>query len=168
MEYRERFGALVRKRRRELGLRQIDLKGLGGPSWDTVRKIEGNKWDVEEPQSDTLRGLDIALDWRVGSSEAVLSGGEPAIADVEAARRAMSEAGEGWVALPGWMLTELVSEVSRLSLLTRDNESPISESISRTHTLASDMLALVMAAERKPEDLPALLERLRRPRDGES
>ncbi|MFF2551859.1 hypothetical protein ACFVUS_12715 [Nocardia sp. NPDC058058] len=167
--HRLRLGTLVRQRRRKLELRQKDLRPLGGPSAETVRLIENGTWTVNNPQDDTLDGLDVALGWRIGSCRSILAGGEPMEADSIAARAA-TEALEGWAssqaleagwcAVPRWMVSDLVAVASELSLQTRGMGNEVGETATRIHTLASDILALVMASERSPAELAKLLKRL--------
>lgn len=75
-----RFGRIVRDRREELGLRQDELKAIGGPSSTTMVKVE--KGTPPAPTPLTLRRLDAALDWVDGSAAATLAGGEPSVAAV--------------------------------------------------------------------------------------
>lgn len=70
-----RLGAAVVGRRRSLGLSQAELRQAGGPSTDTLRKIEGGLAAQCDPR--TLRKLETALHWEPGSVAAVLDGGDP-------------------------------------------------------------------------------------------
>jgi transcriptional regulator with XRE-family HTH domain len=74
----ERLGAYVEARRKELGLSQADLAGRGGPSDTTISKIELGRATRILPK--TARELDLALRWAAGSSEAIMTGGEPSLA----------------------------------------------------------------------------------------
>lgn len=70
----ERFASIVKRRREELGLRQDQLRDLGGPSTTTMTKVE-NAMDAPSPV--TLRKLDAGLDWEPGSAARTLKGGDP-------------------------------------------------------------------------------------------
>jgi transcriptional regulator with XRE-family HTH domain len=71
-----RFGAIVKARREELGLRQDQLSDRGGPSTTTLTKVE-NASGV--PADVTIRKLDVALRWQPGSARRTLHGGEPEV-----------------------------------------------------------------------------------------
>lgn len=74
----KRFGKTVRDRRLELGLTQDDVTERGGPSDKRQTKIEKGQTPV--PSVTTLRNLDVALEWELGSAAATLRGGSPTIA----------------------------------------------------------------------------------------
>lgn len=71
----ERLGRYVLDRRRELGLTQPELQAAGGPGAATIRLIEGAK--ATSYSGRKLRDLEAALEWRQGSINAILNGGEP-------------------------------------------------------------------------------------------
>lgn len=62
----------VRARREALGLRQKDISTRRGPSYETVRLIERGEPGSYQPR--TLVGLDRALAWKVGTTQAILNG----------------------------------------------------------------------------------------------
>jgi hypothetical protein len=76
----QRLGRLAKVRRKELRWIQADLQGVGGgPSGSVVSKIEnghGSRYDVG-----VFIRLEDALGWRRGSVDAILSGGDPTLAD---------------------------------------------------------------------------------------
>ena len=71
----ETLGDAVRHRRKELGLTQADVTARGGPSVETVRAIENNRAGRLGRQS--RRALERAIEWDVGSIDAVLEGAAP-------------------------------------------------------------------------------------------
>lgn len=150
----------------ELGLGTRDLKPLGGPSEDTVRRFL--RGDIPQSvQAATLQKFDVALGWRRGSLREILfSDGEPTPSnDYDSAREASAEAGvdmSRWCVIPQWMVRDNAAMLSELSLLTRDEAGPIAEGIRRAHTLAADMLAIMYAGGRSPEEVATLAERLAR------
>ncbi|MFC9892142.1 helix-turn-helix domain-containing protein [Nocardia sp. NPDC127579] len=70
-----RLGQAVKSRRLELGLTQQEVAQAGGPSDTTQTGIE--KGVAKSVSPSTLRKLDAALGWAVGSSKEILDGGEP-------------------------------------------------------------------------------------------
>jgi hypothetical protein len=62
----------VRRRRERLGVTQEDVVRVGGPSIGTMRTIENAQGDSFRPK--TLRSLDKALGWAVGTSEVLMDG----------------------------------------------------------------------------------------------
>jgi hypothetical protein len=62
----------VRARRETLGLRQKDIAPRRGPSYETVRLIEGGEPGSYQPR--TLAGLDRSLEWKIGTSQGILDG----------------------------------------------------------------------------------------------
>lgn len=70
-----RLARAVATRRAELRLNQGDLHPRGGPSLATVQSIESARTDTYRQR--TLVDLERALDWKSGSVDAVLAGGEP-------------------------------------------------------------------------------------------
>lgn len=70
-----RLGEHVVRRREELGLTQPDVQAAGGPSTATMRNIE--RATNTTYRGGILRSLERALQWRTGSVETVLAGGDP-------------------------------------------------------------------------------------------
>ncbi|WP_158306533.1 hypothetical protein [Rhodococcus opacus] len=65
------FGALVQHRREELGLTPIQLHRIGGPSLETLAKIESGEGTVKHT---TLVRIDQSLGWPEGASLRILTG----------------------------------------------------------------------------------------------
>jgi hypothetical protein len=74
-----RLAEYVARRRNELGLTQGEVYAAGGPSVATMRMIEGAL--QAGYRGNILGRLEQALQWRSGSVQAVLAGGEPAPSD---------------------------------------------------------------------------------------
>mgnify|MGYP005989621271 CR=1 FL=1 len=70
-----RFGAIVNKRRRELGLSLDDVAASGGPSQVTVSNIE--QGTTNRPHFATFTKLDEVLKWKSGSAARAFDGQEP-------------------------------------------------------------------------------------------
>lgn len=70
MENQRWFGALVRHRREELGLSPIQLQRIGGPSMETLAKIESGEGTLKHT---TLVRIDQSLGWPEGASLRILS-----------------------------------------------------------------------------------------------
>ncbi|QDF19775.1 immunity repressor [Mycobacterium phage LilSpotty] len=71
----ERLGRFVRSAR---GARaQADIAANGGPSDETLSKIEQGRWRPTRSVQRTLEKLELGLGWAPGSANAVLAGGEP-------------------------------------------------------------------------------------------
>ncbi len=70
-----RFGAIVNKRRRELGLSLDDVAATGGPSQVTVSNIE--QGTTNRPHFATFTKLDEVLRWKSGSAARAFDGQEP-------------------------------------------------------------------------------------------
>jgi transcriptional regulator with XRE-family HTH domain len=70
-----RFGAIVNKRRRELGLSLDDVAASGGPSQVTVSNIE--QGSTNRPHFGTFTKLDAVLKWKPGSAARAFDGQEP-------------------------------------------------------------------------------------------
>lgn len=70
-----RFGAIVNKRRRELGLSLDDVAARGGPSQVTVSNIE--QGSTNRPHFATFTKLDEVLRWQTGSAARAFDGQEP-------------------------------------------------------------------------------------------
>lgn len=71
----ERLGEEVRHRRKLLRLTQAEVTERGGPSVATVRAIETNRAGRLSRRS--RRALERAIEWDVGSVDAVLEGADP-------------------------------------------------------------------------------------------
>lgn len=81
---REKLAALIFTRRTDdLGMTQEELAEAAGLRPMTVSDYEKGKIP-DRPQRRTLNGFDRALQWELGSSAAVLDGGEPTLANVRA------------------------------------------------------------------------------------
>lgn len=74
-----RFGAIVNKRRRELGLSLDDVAAGGGPSQVTVSNIE--QGSTNRPHFGTFAKLDAVLKWQPGSAARAFDGQEPEALD---------------------------------------------------------------------------------------
>ncbi len=71
----KRFGRIIKERRDELGLTQLQIGDLGGPSAPTIRKIEDGEATIS---MQTLNKLDAPLRWLPGSAARTYAGGVPA------------------------------------------------------------------------------------------
>lgn len=72
----ERLGQVIRARRKALGLAQVDVTAAGGPSDETLRRLEHG-----EPgpyMRRTLAALERVLKWSPGAVKGVLAGDDPA------------------------------------------------------------------------------------------
>lgn len=169
---RRRLAEAIRERRSELGLRQEDLKDLGGPSAETVSNYESGDIPVN-PQDRTLAGVDTALRWQLGSSRSILNGGAPATIDVRAeysTARVLREhiadvTGETvdtkkWCAVPRHSIQDLAVTAAKLSALTRHHTSThpdVFDAAAQIHLLAADLLALCIGTDRSDNELIALI-----------
>ncbi|MET7769733.1 helix-turn-helix transcriptional regulator [Nocardia sp. NPDC005366] len=70
----KRFGRIIKERRDELGLTQMQIGDLGGPSAPTIRKIEDGDASIS---THTLNKLDAPLRWCPGSAARTYAGGVP-------------------------------------------------------------------------------------------
>ncbi|MBP2189433.1 helix-turn-helix domain-containing protein [Nocardia goodfellowii] len=70
----KRFGRIIKERRDELGLTQMQIGDLGGPSAPTIRKIEDGAAAIS---THTLNKLDGPLRWLPGSAARTYAGGTP-------------------------------------------------------------------------------------------
>lgn len=73
--YPEALARKVRRRRSELRLSQEDVREASGLSVTTIGKIERGDDDVRIQRA-TMRRLDAALDWPIGTCESVFEGRE--------------------------------------------------------------------------------------------
>ncbi len=156
----------IQCRMTELRLGPRDLKPLGGPSEDTARRFL--RGDIPPgAQSATLQKFDIALGWKLGSLREILFfAGEPTLNnDYGTARGVAEELGPNlkeWCVIQRWMIQDLAVMVAELVVLTKDTVGPITESVTRTHTLVTDMVAMMGAGGRSPEELARMAEILER------
>lgn len=72
----QRLGDLTKQRREELGLTQQQIQGRGGPSTASLRRLENGR--ATSMDRGKRRDLERALDWRIGSIDDILEGGDPA------------------------------------------------------------------------------------------
>lgn len=71
----DRLGRFVRAAR---GTRaQRDVRANGGPSDETLSKIEHGRWRPTRSVQGTLEKLEVGLGWAPGSADIVLRGGQP-------------------------------------------------------------------------------------------
>jgi transcriptional regulator with XRE-family HTH domain len=70
-----RVGEAIRRARRQQKMTQEQLGDASGTSTSNIRVIEAGK--VFAKVTHTLRAIEQALEWEVGSIEAILNGGEP-------------------------------------------------------------------------------------------
>jgi DNA-binding XRE family transcriptional regulator len=70
-----RLGRAVREARAGKGLSQVKLSELAGVGRTVIQTIERGRGF--ERVTSTLRNLEVALDWKRGSVETVLAGGDP-------------------------------------------------------------------------------------------
>lgn len=71
----QRLAQLVVRRRGALGLTQVEVAQRGPLSLDRVQAIEGMR--STRYRAGTIAALERALEWRHGSVEAILAGGDP-------------------------------------------------------------------------------------------
>ncbi len=70
-----RLGELVRGRRERIGISRRQAGLSGGPTEPTLLKIERGQAGRISP--DTMRKLDMCLEWEAGSTAAIVAGGNP-------------------------------------------------------------------------------------------
>ena len=68
----QRLYRLVEARREHLGITRNGLKALGGPSSEWVRKLQHEQGRPSTKQAASLRALDTALNWPLGTSWGLL------------------------------------------------------------------------------------------------
>lgn len=71
----ERLGRFVRAARGPRA--QADIAANGGPSDETISKIEQGRWRPTRSVQKTLDKLEAGLGWAPGSANSILAGGEP-------------------------------------------------------------------------------------------
>jgi hypothetical protein len=76
---RERLAQRMDDRRTELRLNWEDVARDGNLS---IRVLNDLRRGATKPRRNTLRGVDVGLQWLPGSAERILDGGEPAPADI--------------------------------------------------------------------------------------
>lgn len=74
-ELHRKLGDAVRERRSQLRMTQGDVMAKGGPSQATIRHIESG--EQQTYRRATLLDLEAALDWPMGTVDAILDGREP-------------------------------------------------------------------------------------------
>ncbi|WP_405177979.1 helix-turn-helix domain-containing protein [Nocardia sp. NBC_01377] len=126
----KRFGRIIRERRDELGLTQIQIGDLGGPSAPTIRKIEDGDSSIS---THTLNKLDVPLRWRPGSAARAYAGGTPS-----EARNTDSAGNESIVSGPDSIRFELGDLTALLAASGRLNDA-----IERGHTVEPHVVAAV-------------------------
>ncbi|AXN51294.1 hypothetical protein DSM43518_04836 [Mycobacterium marinum] len=73
----ERLSAAVLKRRATQQWTQQQVWDRGGPSDTLQSDIEGKRWKPTRNVKETLRKIDVGLEWMPGSAARVLAGGDP-------------------------------------------------------------------------------------------
>lgn len=169
---RRRLALAIKDRRRELGLRQDELRDSGGPSPQTVLDYENEKMP-DEPQARTLQGFDRALRWQIGTSQKLFLGKIEAPdttappRTVRAAAQAVRRHDTGtdtytWVPVPSHQVKDLAMQASKLAVWSRLH--PMDESaqalVEGIHGIAADMLALAIGVEVGDTELVELISRL--------
>lgn len=71
----ERFGEIVKARREELDLTQLDVWQAGGPSNTKLTEIENGR--LRDLSRVVAKRLDEALHWEAGSAKRAYKGGDP-------------------------------------------------------------------------------------------
>ncbi|AFU04960.1 helix-turn-helix domain-containing protein [Nocardia brasiliensis] len=113
----KRFGRIIKERRDELGLTQLQIGDLGGPSAPTIRKIEDGDAAIS---TTTLNKLDAPLRWLPGSAARTYAGGTPAADEPAPAAR---QPGESVVAGPDSIRFELADLTGLLAAAGRLNDA---------------------------------------------
>lgn len=121
-----RLGRIVKDRRDELGLSQMEVwKGRGGPSTTKLGNLEDG--DPPFPSATTKKKLETALEWSPGSVDRILSGGEPVIVEPEVSAPSESPGKHGSMASD--MIHGLV--VPLLEQLPVEKRLPLAQQIYR-------------------------------------
>ena len=84
----ERFGKLVKQRRTDLDLTQLEVGAAGGPS--NTKQTEIEKGELVSLLPNMAKKLDKGLRWEQGSARRAWLGGDPT--PLEAAPRGLNEA----------------------------------------------------------------------------
>ena len=92
---RERLYALMEERRLELGLTWREVADRAGLSYEAIRNLRTGPGGM---RALSMRRLDAALEWRAGSVQALLAGGDAGPADLLSAseRHAASAPAEAY------------------------------------------------------------------------
>ncbi|MFI9509410.1 helix-turn-helix domain-containing protein [Nocardia sp. NPDC052566] len=112
----KRFGRIIKERRDELGLTQMQIGDLGGPSAPTIRKIEDGDAAIS---TNTLNKLDAPLRWLPGSAARTYAGGTPTTDTVAATE----QPGESVVSGPDSIRFELSDLTGLLAAAGRLNDA---------------------------------------------
>lgn len=124
----EALAQAIADRRRELGLTQQDLsertreldprdKGVSPRTIGNIEQVAGTR-----PQPGTVRLLDAALEWPLGTVEAILRGEEPPREVGDAARITRLEERVAQLTATVDDLVDLVAILQRLGRRERDDE----------------------------------------------
>lgn len=113
----KRFGRIIKERRDELGLTQMQIGDLGGPSAPTIRKIEDGDAAIS---THTLNKLDAPLRWLPGSAARAYAGGDPTARDTAAPT---ASTGESIVSGPDSIRFELADLTGLLAAAGRLNDA---------------------------------------------
>ncbi|MEU8623224.1 helix-turn-helix transcriptional regulator [Streptomyces sp. NPDC048669] len=97
-----RLGHAIEAARDAKGMTQVALAAAAGVSESTVQNLEAGKERQRQPPS--VKKVEAALHWAPGSADAVLAGGEPTPAELEAGR---APHGDGTAGLPLRIVQEL-------------------------------------------------------------
>lgn len=71
----QRLYRLAEARREHLGMSRADVKAKGGPSSESVRKLQHYEGAPSIRQAPTLRDLDAALNWPLGTAWGLVADG---------------------------------------------------------------------------------------------
>ncbi|MGW5313097.1 helix-turn-helix domain-containing protein [Nocardia thailandica] len=139
----KRFGRIIRQRRDELGLTQLQIGDLGGPSAPTIRKIEDGEAAIS---TSTLNKLDGPLRWHPGSAARTYAGGEPSSSAALTAGAPRASVVSGPDAIPFDIvdLTGLLAAAGRLDGLLRtrgDADPELSAAVGEVNGVVSRLSA---------------------------
>lgn len=167
----QRLGRLVRARRKALKLTQADVQKVDGPSTATLRLIEGGKHT--DFRGGTGASLESAIQWRPGSIDKILAGGDPITVespevnwinfnDPEAPEERQRAEGVWHVVSHTWSLADKVIEELRRS----DPSPALVESVRRlVMVLGAYIAGQVMESDAPRQDRDRALAELYRRRD---
>ncbi|RBO92501.1 hypothetical protein DFR74_103144 [Nocardia puris] len=137
----KRFGRIIKDRRDELGLTQLQIGDLGGPSAPTIRKIEDGDAAIS---THTLNKLDAPLRWLPGSAARTYAGGAPTAHESAAAPDESVVAGPTSIRFDIADLTGLLAATGRLSDAVehgRTTEPAITEAVADLNRVVSRLSA---------------------------
>ncbi|MCP2290045.1 helix-turn-helix domain-containing protein [Nocardia amikacinitolerans] len=140
----KRFGRIIKERRDELGLTQLQIGDLGGPSAPTIRKIEDGDAAIS---THTLNKLDAPLRWLPGSAARTYAGGSPAVREAASGEHATDEsivAGPTSIRFDISDLTGLLAATGRLTDAVergQTSEPAVVEAISDLNRVVSRLSA---------------------------